>query len=166
MRFQASRNIANKCIITYKKYAYFISAFFSIFIFFTCLIQYKKYPDGLTIVILAGVTFLLTLMYIRSVKNDCILINKMIDLIDINETSISLQTFPVSMFLNIINMQPINLLMKRNEVSLKLSNNKYAFNKKYTNNIYLLIYAGDSYLIPEKFYNDFETLKYKIENSD
>ncbi len=136
-----------------------------IFFILKGLVNYHKYNDSIPIIIFSIVILFTILMFIRPVKNDCNLINRMINEIEINDNEIDFQTFPIAMFFNLINKESMYVKAERNNIRFKLSDGTYSFNKKYTKNIYLLIYAGDEYLVPENFYENFELLKSKLESS-
>jgi hypothetical protein len=86
------------------------------------------------------------------------LLNKLIDNIEITSGTIHIRTFPSSI-LYILKKKPLKVDMSSNEVEIRSSDINYGLDRKYTADIYVLSYAGDEYLLAEKFFDEFDKLK-------
>lgn len=89
--------------------------------------------------------------------------NTSINRIEVGNEMISIQTFDATVFMGLIKKDPIKIEIPRNLAQFILAKKKFGFPKKYTGDIYLLLYAGDEYLIESNFFDNFSELKQSIE---
>lgn len=166
MKFQADHSIVKKYITKYKNYIYFLSPLiflygFGTFLLYLHRVNLNNILNVIITIFVVPLSLLAIIQFVRSIKNNCTNINRMIGEIEINSKEIEFKTLQISMFLKLINKEPLYAKDQQDRMSFELSETQ-SVDKTYTGKIYSLIYAGDEYLIPENFFNDFESLKSQL----
>jgi hypothetical protein len=164
MIFKAKLEIATSCFRKFKMNDFFALLFVIAFTSLEILYRYHKDSFSMASLFYTALCLGVLFMFLRFIYGGTLLINKTINKIEIDTTQIIFQTFDSSFLFNVIKKQPIDINVPRNVVQFVLSTKKYGFDKKYTGGMYLLVYAGDEYLIAENFFDNFSELKASLEN--
>ena len=91
-------------------------------------------------------------------RNDFKRGNLTIDELIIDANNVRIKTFPFS-FLKIVNKPVIEVVAERNLIEFYISPRRYSFKESIVGSVYILSYAGDNFLVCEKFFEDFKLLK-------
>ena len=163
MKFQSDTNIAYQCINKYKRTAYLYFPLFLLLSVIISLMSYHEYHNiNYLIFAIVAEIFLFYRFLIVALRKGLFLINRLVDNIIINENEIRLQTYSVEMFLQLFKRESLTVVANRNQIKIELSRMSFVFDPKYTKNLYILIYAGEKYLLAENFFDQFQEIKTEL----
>ena len=83
--------------------------------------------------------------------------------LEVSGELINFGTFSSSALFGVINKSPIQMTIGKNLIQFTVPKKAYGFSKKYTGDIYVLLVAGDTYLIESNFFENFEKLRHNLE---
>ncbi len=165
-QFQADNRLASTRFKKYKSKAALYLLLIVPFLCFEVMYNYHKHHSAVYILLFAIFSFGLFGLFIFSIYNGVMQINRILNKIEIDSTQIVFETFDTSMFFNLVKKDSRVVSAERNQIIFSLSSVQYGFDIKYTGDIYLLNYGGNEYLIPEIFFDRFYELKNALENSN
>jgi hypothetical protein len=167
MIYQSVKPNVDACLRQFKNTAYWTFAVFvAIIPLFVVSNFYAIHSPVFTVIYCLACTYLLYNFFVTGFIRGADTINKMIDNIEITGSQVILQTMGVSMLFNWIRRSPVNISINRSEIRFLESTAKVAFKKDLTGQIFLLIYAGEEYWLVENFFEDFQGIKYTLEQPD
>ena len=91
-------------------------------------------------------------------RNDFRRGNLTVDELVIDADNVKIKTFSFS-FLKIVSKPVIEVVAERNLIEFYISPKRYSFKESIVGSVYILSYAGDKFLVCEKFFINFELLK-------
>ena len=87
-------------------------------------------------------------------------INRSIDLVEVDDATIKFHTFKSSVYLGLIKRRPLEVTAPREAIIFEMANNrKTSFDRKLIGDLYILSYAGDTYLVESLFFENFGLMK-------
>jgi len=158
MIFQSKTNISGPCLKKFRIREFLAAILVGLFTAFEIGYVLHERNTATASFLLTVFCILVLILFLRFIYSGTVLVNKVIEKIEIVSGAVKVQTFSSSM-LFVYRKEPLILEMSATLLEIRLSDLKYGVDRKYTGNIYVLSYAGDEYLLAEKFFGEFDKLK-------
>jgi hypothetical protein len=165
MIFESNSQTVYECIKKYKRSAYFYLPLYVIIAAFMVMSSYQNPNDKFfTLFLFVALIILFFRLPFHALNVGVDFINRIIVKIEVDNNQVAFQTSEVSIFSNLIRKEPISIIAKRDLIKITQSQINYPFDKEITKQIYILIYAGDEYLLAENFFYEFQRIIAELGN--